>query len=178
MRRFLVVPVVALVAFLLVAPTQLRADGFDSFTFTDTTIDNNFALVMTWQLPASPTPDAPISNVSFAIFDVSVWQILNGVQGTVSDSMVFLNASAGYPFQFFDQFASLSGVNLYSGDETSPTFIPGTYSGFDVFHTDLSGTIPASASLTIATPEPSSVLLLCIGFLAFAGGLTLKKAAA
>jgi hypothetical protein len=31
------------------------------------------------------------------------------------------------------------------------------------------------ASLTVTTPEPSSLLLLCVGFLAFLGTVAVKK---
>jgi len=181
MRRFFFVPVLALAAFLLLAPTQLRADGFDNFTFTDVASDNSFSLVMTWQLPSNPTPDPAIPGAGFELYSVNVSQILDGVdQGIVIDSMAFTNANTSeLPWQFLDLYASLSGSgSMYSGDESSPTFLPGTYSGVDFVNLDLNGA-PSNATLSIvSTPEPSSILMLMIGFLALAGILTAKKAIA
>jgi hypothetical protein len=179
-RRLLVVPFLALAALLLVAPMQLRADGLDNFTFTDVSSDNSFSLVMTWQLPANPTPDVADPGLGFEFFTVSVDQVLNGVdQGIVTDSMAFLNPGSGLPFQFLDLYASLTGSNaMYSGDENNPTFIPGTYNGSDYFNVDLNGN-PSTATLSIvSTPEPSSILMLMAGFLVLAGTLAAKKVAA
>ena len=180
MRRFAFIPFLAVAALLLVAPTQLRADGLDNFTFTDVASDNSFSLVMTWQLPANPTPDVGVSGQGFEFFSVSVNQVLNGVdQGIVTDAMAFLNPNSGLPWQFLDLYASMSGSNImYCGDESNPTFIPGTYSGFDYGYLDVNGN-PSNATLSIvSTPEPSSILMLLTGFLALAGALAAKKAVA
>jgi hypothetical protein len=143
--------------------------------------DNSFSLVMTWQLPSNPTPDLVIPGAGFELLAVNVSKILDGVdQGIVVDSMAFTNPNtSGLPWQFLDLSASLSGSGImYSGNESSPTFLPGTYTGVDLLNLDLSGA-PSNATLSIvSTPEPSSILMLMIGFLALAGILTAKRAIA
>src|SRR6516162_3716919 len=102
MRRLLPVPMLALAVMLFLAPAQLRADGLDSFTFSETTVDNSFSLVMSWQLPSSPTPDYAVSGQGFEFYNVGVSEILNGVDlGTQLADFVFLNTNAS-PFQFFN----------------------------------------------------------------------------
>jgi len=181
MRKFVFATVLALAAILLLAPTQLRADGLDTFIFTDVASDNSFSLVMTWQLPSNPTPDLAISGTGFQFDSVSVSQIFDGVdQGIVTDLMAFTNPNTSeLPWQFLDSYASLSGSGImYSGDESNPTFIPGTYKGVDYFNLDLSGS-PSNATLRIVSaPEPSSILMLLTGFLALAGILAAKNALA
>ena len=185
MRRFLFASTVLLFGLLLVAPLELRADGFDSFTFTDVATDGSFSLVMTWQLPSSPAPVDSSPSEYFALVATDVHRVLNGIDlGQVPDIFYFVNPAIGDPlssFQFFD----LYGVSLwgspnpmYSGPESAPTFNAGTYSGLDLYNYDESGA-PGNATLSIvSTPEPSSILTLLVGFMAIAGALLAKKAIA
>jgi len=173
-------PCLAVVALLLLAPSQSRADGFDSFTFTDVSADNSFSLVLTWQLPSNPTPDDAISGSGFDFLAVNVHEWLNGADmGIVSDSIAFLNPATNLgSWSFLDNFASLTSSSImYTGDESNPTFIPGVYTGVDYFNSV--GDLPNTATLNIvSTPEPSSILMLLAGFLVLAGAAAAKKAVA
>jgi len=185
MRRFFLGSALVLFGLLLITPLQLRADGFDSFTFTDVANDGSFSLVMTWQLPSSPTPVDSLPGEYFAVGATDVHQVLNGIDlGLVPDIFYFVNPAIGDPstsFQFFDLYGlSLWGNPnpMYSGPESAPTFNAGTYSGLDLYNYDQSGA-PGNATLSIvSTPEPSSILMLLVGFMALAGVLLAKKAVA
>ena len=180
MRKLLFVPCLALAAVLLLAPSQSRADGFDSFTFTDVSADNTFSLILTWQLPSNPTPDDAVSGSGFDFLAVNVHEWFNGADlGIVSDSMAFLNPATNLgSWSFLDSFASLTSSSIvYSGDESNPTFIPGVYQGVDTFNSV--GDVPNTATLKIVSaPEPSSILMLLTGLLALAGAFAAKKSLA
>jgi hypothetical protein len=64
--------------------------------------------------------------------------------------------------------ATAGGSQFYGGLETAPTFTPGPYKGFDY-------TFGGTATLDIATPEPSALFLLLPGLAALMICLTLKK---
>jgi hypothetical protein len=178
MGRFFLTSVLTLFTLLLFIPAEVRADGvMDTFTFTE----NNVAglggadVYLTWQLPATPDPSTVLALPGgFEVFNVPVSGTLSGTPippGTV-DFFGFFNSS------LFDvEFADLTGLELsgvatmYSGLDSNPTFSPGIYSGTDPNNGG------AGATLTISTPEPSSILSLCAGLLALAGALAVKKAA-
>jgi hypothetical protein len=178
MRRGLLILSIGFVLFFMVSATQVRADGVDTFTFTEF----NFAgttenLVATWNLPASPTG---ITN--FAIgggFEtpnpVDVTATFMGTTFTSPDTFVFLNSAVGGGFLdlFGIFFATPGSDQFYSGLENAPTFMPGTYFGFD---SGFGGEATLSiAAPSIATPEPSALLLLASGLVAFMLCVTLKK---
>jgi len=179
MRRLLLVPFLALAALLLFAPTQLRADGFDSFTFSET-VSGLGDVSIVWQLPATPDPASPdFSSIpgAFGIANVPATLTILGVATPAVGDFGFFDSSFG--FEFLSNVGgfsfALSGANtMFSGGESNPTFISGTYSGVDPFSVDGS---PATLSI-VSTPEPSSLLMLLTGFLALAGALAVKKAAA
>jgi len=178
MRKFLFASVLSLAAFLFLVPAQLRADGLN-FTFSEDV--NNVGLVtLTWQLPENPVPDLSESGAGFEIVNVPMIGSLSGSPpAPILGSLFFLNAS-NTGFQFATDLGfSLSGAfqpQLYWGDETSPNFIPGIYSGIDVFpaNVDANGA-PEAATLIIATPEPPSILMYLVGFLALAGVFVVRK---
>jgi hypothetical protein len=175
MRRPLFVGICSIALLLMFSAPQLRADGggIDTFTFTEQ-LDSSNTLSVVWQLPASPTPDASVDDIGF-ISTTDASYFLNGCyQATASNAFLFLSNDTGGGF--IDSFLfGLGGVSqLYSGSESNPTFIAGTYGGYDSINLSASGGL-MPASLTIATPEPSSLLLLLCGFLALVGTLTLKK---
>jgi hypothetical protein len=177
MRRFLLVSAFFAGVLLLLSAPQVRADGSgsDTFTFSEQLSPSQTVSVV-WQLPASPDPgDAYVDGVGFALFNVCTSTYLNGTfTGSSQDSLLFLASAAGGGFLDGFNFG-LGGVNqVYTGAESNPTFVAGTYSGFDSINLDANGN-PIAASLTISTPEPSSLLLLLCGFLAVLGTLALKK---
>ena len=182
MRKFLFASVLSLAAFLFLVPAQLRADGLN-FTFSEDV--NNVGLVtLTWQLPENPVPDLSESGAGFEIASVAMSASLSGSPSSppipLLGDLLFFNANPDVGFQFFSDLGfSLSGAfqpQLYWGDETSPNFIPGIYSGIDVFpaNVDANGA-PEAATLIIATPEPPSILMYLVGFLALAGVFVVRK---
>lgn len=183
MRRLLFVPVFFLVAFLFLAPTQLRADGFD-FTFSENLVGLG-DVTLSWSLPAPTTPDLVYPGLGFSVINVPTMLAVDGGSPTpVTDSFTFFNSAGatinGYVFTDLVQF-ELAGVGpVFYGDPSSPTFIPGVYHGFDVnpVYVDANGNPDAACLTIVSTPEPSSILLLLMGFLALAGAVSVKKAAA
>jgi hypothetical protein len=174
MRRLSLAGLCFLAVLFLLSTPQVRADGTDTFTFSEQVSPGN-NLAITWQLPSSPG-DISIADpgVGFVLPSVCVTTYLDGsFAGSSVDSLVFLNNDNGGGF--LDDTFGLAGVSqLYSGSESWPTFITGTYSGFDALNLDVNGNL-IPASLTITAPEPSSLLSLLVGFLAVAVALALRK---
>jgi hypothetical protein len=87
------------------------------------------------------------------------------------DFLAFYNASgafgggfAAFPNAFVADFLLIGGQpQLYSGPETSPTFSPGTFTLSDGTSTY---TLTITDISTVATPEPSVIILLAIGLVA------------
>jgi hypothetical protein len=176
MRRSLLAGVFLLALLLMLSAPQLRADGggTDTFTFTEQ-LSSTQTLTVDWSLPASPCPQLSLDGVGFATFAVPTSYFLNGAyQGTTDDAFLFLSNAAGGGF--FDGLSfGLAGTGqIYTGSESNPTFVTGTYTGFDALNLGANGNL-IPATLTVATPEPSTLLLLLFGFLAVFGTLTLKK---
>jgi hypothetical protein len=177
MRRSLFVSTIFAVLILMFSAPQLRADNTatDTFNFTEQ-LSPCQTLSVVWQLPASPdTSYTYVDGIGFAQVNVPTSYFLNGsYAGTTHDAFLFLSNAAGGGFMDGLLFG-LGGVNqVYIGPESNPTFVPGTYTGFDSLNFSPSGGL-LSASLTISTPEPSSLLLLLTGFLALAAALALKR---
>lgn len=182
MRRFLLsCGLLSLVLALGSAP-QVRADVMDNFEYTETISGDLYDLV--WQLPASPTPDDFLSGDAFVVVTgVTSTLFINGIsQGTNPDEFFFANSnSPTFPF-LAGGFASLSnllggfnltsGSQLYTGDESAPTFTTGKYAIGDIF-TDNEGTLVISA-----TPEPSSLLFTAAGLAGLLALAARKRAAA
>jgi len=177
MRKFLFASVLSLAAFLFLVPAQLRADGLN-FTFSEVGV-----VTVTWQLPANPVPDVSQSEGGFEISNVPMNASLSGSPPIpFAGDVLFLNANLGTIQFAMDlgennpgySFFGAAQPQFYSGDETSPTFIPGIYSGLDVFNFDANGALDA-ATLIIATPEPPSILMYLVGFLALTGVFVVRK---
>ncbi|HTP67390.1 MAG TPA: hypothetical protein VMJ35_00660 [Dongiaceae bacterium] len=179
MPRFSIALVLSAIALLFFVPTQVRADSLN-FTFSESSVDYGTTITISWSLPATPDPTAPdfsaTPGVGFSVADIPATLSAGALIIPGSDTFNFNFASSGIVFEDFLGF-QLAGVpTLFSGTENNPTFIPGAYSGFDPSSLDLNGA-PDPATLTISTPEPSSALMLCLGFLLVAGALFVKKAA-
>jgi hypothetical protein len=148
--RYLSLSLLALVP-LLAIPEIAHANDLFSVTGDGHTISFN--------LPATPTVLNPMS-YDFSI-DTTVTD--NGV--TAPDMLVFYTGPDGGAFT--DTFFGLSFVSpqLYTGSTSAPTFILGTFAGTD----GIPGS-PNDVSIAItASPEPSSIALLCTGLLGVAG---------
>lgn len=177
MRRLLFASVLSLTALLFLAPVQLRADGtsLDTFVFSENLGGALGQLTLTWQLPAQLSISDPTlysSGVGFQVQNVPATVTVSGdsVDLPGGDSFDFFADGSGFGGQFLDELSlTLAEVSqLYNGPENNPTFIAGTYGGFDP-------TYGNAAVLTITTPEPSSILMYFVGFLALAGVLAVRK---
>jgi hypothetical protein len=162
-RKFILVFSVMALSMLGLSTTA-KADSLESFTYES---NGN---IFTWQLPASPVVDS--SNVypgfAFALNNVPVYE--NGGPAQMGSFLFFAaECAGGFDLSFGDNLVANTGwAQLYTGPESNPTFIGGTYSlTDDAFNTDgVPGTltIPGTARM----PEPSAFVLLCIGLLALA----------
>lgn len=192
MGRFLKYGLLVPMVLLGLSAQQLRADTVDQFTYQvvvgvdplGVNIVNTFA----WELPPSPTAlEAVINGFSFT---VATNFTENGAP--LAGLITFFNGdpSAGGGLQIQDSGSNLLadafgsnplifGPQVYSGSESAPTFVPGTYTSLVDFVPDPNG---APASLTITevqvapVPEPSTVVLLGSGLLILGITLALKKA--
>ena len=187
MRRFLVASVLSVAALLLFAPAQLRADGSspDTFVFYEN-VTGIGPVTLTWQLPSQlPTVDFPIIT-SDQVFQVQSVPTTINIAGTVldvpgGDIFNFLVNGSSFGIQFLDEFnLGLAGVNqMFSGPTAAPVFIAGTYVGYDPNFLNDDGApdcaVLTITSLAITTPEPSSILMYFVGFLALAGALAVRK---
>jgi hypothetical protein len=122
--------------------------------------------------------DTTAASTSFGDFfqmDSPVDWTLNGAdQGFADLSFWNLSTGGGLLLAHINGILSLFGPQLYTGPESSPTFVPGTYSFIDadsVFGgpftlnlTTLTGSVGP-----VATPEPPSALLLGVGLLGMLG---------
>jgi hypothetical protein len=150
-----------LLCFSLLAASQVRAD---SLSYVYQFGGNTFA----WVLPTNPviSPGNFQLGGSFTIPDVSFTEN-NGAPtlGTVD----FFNSSLLGGFDLyvgsFDFLSDAQGSQLYSGPESGPTLLAGTF-----FLTEFgnSGTPLGTGTLTATTvstsiPEPSTILLSAIG---------------
>src|SRR5215472_5816015 len=160
MRRTIVLFLLSSLAILLLAAPQSRGDGVDTFTFTE--VEGVFVASLTWQSPATPTPDSFGLGSDFLLSAVSADFSLDGVPlfPESLDLSFFSDGTGAFGLDGTDQ--------LYSGSEGSPTFLSGTYTGTDPY-------TGGTATLVISAPEPSSLLLLLSALLSIAGVLFVQK---
>ena len=130
-----------------------------------------------WQLPASPLI-APadvdvLGAIDFEIDNVAVSE--NGGPSSL-ETLIFISTLSLGGFYDGSIPAATYGAQVYTGAESAPTFVPGTYdlTDYGVTGYDTNG-LPGT--LEITAPEPSSLLLLAIGLLGVAG-LSRKRAVA
>jgi hypothetical protein len=110
----------------------------------------------TWTEPASPTPSVFFTGASFSLPGTSSNPAGNGGQ------LIFYNMAFGGGFAALtqsnvstDNFVTNPMSQLYTGPESNPTFLLGTFTGFD-FQRGGSATL----SITAVTPEPETYATL------------------
>lgn len=126
-----------------------------TYTFTLTGADN-----FTFQLPSNPTPDGYISGDHFFIANppdlaanyITFYALGAGGGMSAGDGQTDIQSSV----VLFD----LGGLQLYTGDESSPVFVPGTYT--------LTGVVNESSEnvdtlIISATPLPGTLPLFVSG---------------
>lgn len=159
----------ALIFLTLVPPTQVRADSLD---YVYQVGDNT----LTWQLPSTPTiPSGDVYGTAFTIPDVFVTE--NGGT-TVDATLTFYSPASGGGFDLyigdFFYLGNAFGPQIYSGPESNPTLLTGTYLFNDIGNGD--GSISCQGDLQVTSvPEPSALSLLVIGLFVGLGFYSLRR---
>jgi hypothetical protein len=179
MKRSLLFRSLALASLLFLSVPQVRADGFDIFSYS------NGSDTYSWVLPSSLTGlvvdttggcgVGTVSNcfVSGVLFGVTTYVSMDSGPAVVQ-SLVFYHGGiqGGGVTDYTNLSVNLFSPQLYSGPESNPTFIPGVYTAA----APTIGTLTISPVTSITpVPEASAFLLLLSGLLAVLGAVSLKK---
>jgi len=154
----------------LTAATPAFADTMANFTVT-----LPGGTVYTFSLPDSPTAvNSPQPNY-FEITGVAITITNYGTQtGTTFFSNMVMPGQGGLAIYGLTpgtlDFSYLGPV-LFTGSVTDPTFKTGTFTLLDQEHP---GVVADDATVTILTPEPSTLALLGLGLLCLAGAMRRK----
>ncbi|MGB2633356.1 MAG: PEP-CTERM sorting domain-containing protein [Candidatus Acidiferrum sp.] len=156
-------------SFLLLAATEVRADGTDSYVYA---VDGN---TFTWSLPANPgmTSDNVDVGDYFTFSNVSLSENGEAMSGTFD--FYHTNWGGGFDLWTGANFPLIDayGPQLYTGPESAPTLLPGTFSVTDYGNDNCpvyGGTLEV-----IPTPEPSTLYMLAIGLALMLGFALLRK---
>jgi len=147
-----------------IAAATLSVGSAHAITVNDTvyfTIKSDTNPTIKFSLPTSPTPDLSVDGEGFRINSVPI-SANSAPAGT--DDFSFLSADSGGGLadgRFFGIFGISTGSQLYSGPESSPTFIIGVYTGTYDIGIDPNATITVSAT---ATPLPAALPMFAGGF--------------
>jgi hypothetical protein len=119
----------------------------------------------TWQLRSTPAPDDIFNGESFTVWSVA--GTFPGASTPVTD-LTFFNAGHGGGISIFDFNAGASllssdGPQLFSGTESSPTFLLGT---FTLTEYRGAGQYTLAVTQVGEVPEPGSMTLLLCGLMA------------
>jgi hypothetical protein len=164
MSKYLTVVFVAMVLLCAFAPTPAKANSIDTFVFQTFSFNNTY----TWQAPASPTPTSFCQNPGVPVycFGIAADVAVNGTDFGSTTITFHLNSPNNGDLNGFSIPAlNISGFGpaLWSGPNSSPTFILGTYQvGSDVG--PQVGTLTISSAST-DVPEPFVLLQTGAGLL-------------
>ena len=152
-----------LLSFSVLAASQIRADEIN---YSYTSGSNTF----TWTLPVNPVI-APVDDHTPFGFTIPNWSFSENGAPMVGTFDFFSTLFDG-GFQLTSGVSLLinaQGDQLYSGPESAPTMLTGTFGPFTDCGSDPSCSNPNTATLeatsTSATPEPTSFLLFGTGLL-------------
>jgi hypothetical protein len=137
-----------LATFVFLAVLPAHADSGDTYTFTLTG-----AVSASWTMSENPTPAYFESGTVFVVDSTDL--VVDGV--AVSDALCFFNSSDMGGLNSFVVLPDFIGPQIYSGDESNPTFLTGMF-----YFTDWE-TGQAETLCITQTPEPTTILLLFSG---------------
>jgi hypothetical protein len=136
---------------LALAATAAQAD---TYTFT---VTGDYTA--TWQLESTVSPDVAFDGSYFTLWDVPGFS--DAIWGVADLSFFHANNGGGLAIEDFYGFAILlltDGPQLYSGSESSPTFLIGTYA-----LTEYQGSGNYTLTIAATVPEPETYALMLGG---------------
>lgn len=131
-----------------------------------------------WELSGNPAVFAVNPDFSFNVTPINL--VINGVAS--SDNLTFFTtAGGGALLAFSDPMSpdfSLAGIELFTGDVSSPTMlVVNGITLMDFMTGDAVFTLTSTPVGPTPTPEPSAVLLLTLGMAAMALGTFISRRA-
>jgi len=134
---------------------------------------SSWPLTSTFSIPQNPTPDVVDAGFAFQINNNHITNlIING--NSSSDYLVFYNIAGGGAFASFVNSSTttfaLGGAQLYSGSESSPTMLAGTYT--------LTQFVPVTLCYTLngSTPTAPTPGTCGAGSTTYTGAITISVA--
>jgi hypothetical protein len=149
-------------AFVFLAVLPARADSGDTYQFTMTG-----PVTASWTMSETPTPYYYEEGIVFLAEAPDL--MVDGTSDS-SDILCFFNVGDLGGLNSINLLPDFFGPQVYSGDESAPTFMTGTYY-FTMDSTDQIETLQITPA-----PEPCTILLLGSGLAAL--GLKRKRQAA
>jgi hypothetical protein len=149
-------------AFVFLAVLPARADSGDTYQFTMTG-----PVTASWTMSENPTP---YYYEEGTVFLAEAPDLVVDGSSDPSDILCFFNLGDLGGLNSINLLPDFFGPQVYSGDESAPTFMTGTYY-FTMDSTDQIETLQITPA-----PEPGTILLLCSGLAAL--GLKRKRQAA
>jgi len=148
-----------LATFVLLAVLPAHADSGDTYSFT-----LSGPVSASWTMSENPTPAGFESGTAFVVEATDL--MVGGL--AAPDMMCFFNINDMGGLNSFVALPDLIGPQIYTGDESNPTFQTGTYY-FTNWETGQQETLRITQ-----TPEPTTILLLFSGLALL--GLKRKRA--
>lgn len=166
--------VLAVTAIFVASATIARADSSPVTIFDYTLQGTDNPLVWTWQMNSRPDVYFSYPNDYFDVFPV---QGTFGSTFNYYEFLQFVQIPNGYSPDNIDDFSSFQGPQLFAGDVSAPTMLAGTfdltsYRGrgqYDHFELTVVDTG------IIATPEPSSLILVGSGIAGIASSFRRRR---